>query len=117
MAEYVDRYEMPPVRLAVETDDLAEPARLLDAGHDPNEFDSHRGWTPLLRAIDGEADGSVRTGEPMDAAGTAVLPAYGADPEQPSRDGLTPYRLAFQSHHEMAVRLLEAHTAGRRTAD
>ncbi|MFI2347087.1 ankyrin repeat domain-containing protein [Streptomyces sp. NPDC019443] len=116
MTELVDRYEMSPVHLAVETDDLAELTRLLDVGHDPNEFDSYSGWTPLLRAIDGEADGSAQTGQPLEAAGTAVLLAYGADPQQPSRDGLTPYHLAFQSGHEMAVRLIEAHTARRRTA-
>ncbi|MFC9398632.1 ankyrin repeat domain-containing protein [Streptomyces sp. NPDC057027] len=106
-----DRYEMSAVHLAVETDDLAELTRLLDAGHDPNEVDSHNGWTPLLKAIDGEADGSVQDQRPLEAACTAVLLAYGADPQRPSRDGLTPYHLAFQSRHEMAVRLLEAHGA------
>ncbi|WP_442812496.1 ankyrin repeat domain-containing protein [Streptomyces sp. NBC_01210] len=47
---------------------------------------------------------------------TAVLLAYGADPERPSRAGLTPLHLAFQMRHEMAVRLLEAHIARRRPA-
>ncbi|MFI1395952.1 ankyrin repeat domain-containing protein [Streptomyces sp. NPDC020681] len=116
MTERVDRSEMSPVHLAVETDDLAELTRLLDAGHDPNELDSYSGWTPLLRAIGGEADGSIQTGQPLGCAGTAVLLAYGADPQHPSWDGLTPYHLAFQSRHEMAVRLIEAHVARRGTA-
>ncbi|MFB7454344.1 ankyrin repeat domain-containing protein [Streptomyces sp. NPDC056194] len=90
-----DRYEMSAVHLAVETDDLAELTRLLDAGHDPNEVDGYSGWTPLLKAIDGEADGSVQDERPWEAACPAVLLAYGADPQRPSRDGLTPYHLAF----------------------
>lgn len=115
MSDY-ERYEMSPLRIAVETDDLAEVTRLLDQGLDPNELDDVSGWTPLLWAIDGEADGAVQTGDPLDAACTAVLLAYGADPERPSRDGLTPLHLAFQMRHEMAVRLLEAHIALRRPA-
>nr|WTB35009.1 ankyrin repeat domain-containing protein [Streptomyces sp. NBC_00830] len=109
-----ERYEMSPVHLAVEADDLAELTRLLDAGADPNEFDGYSGWTPLLRAIDGEADGAVQTGAPLHAAATAVLLAYGADPERPSREGLTPMHLAFQSRHDMAVRLIEAHIGRQR---
>ncbi len=78
--------------------------------------DEFSGWTPLLggRAIDGEADGAIQTGDPLDAACTAVLLAYGADPKRPSRDGPTPLHLAFQVRHELAVRLLEAHIALRR---
>ncbi|WUA94210.1 hypothetical protein OHO81_22990 [Streptomyces pseudovenezuelae] len=90
-------------------DDLAQLTRLLHAGADPDEFDGHSGWTPLLRAIDGEADGAVQTGEPLEAACTAVPLAYGADPERPSRDGLTPLHLAFQIRQDLAVRLIEAH--------
>lgn len=104
-----EHYEMSAVHLAVEADDLEQLTRLLDAGADPNEVDGYNGWTPLLRAIDGEADGAVQTGEPLQAAATAVLLAYGADPERPSREGLTPMHLAFQSRHEMALRLLKAH--------
>ncbi|WP_326666944.1 ankyrin repeat domain-containing protein [Streptomyces canus] len=112
-----ERYEMSPVHVAVETDDLAELTRLLDAGADPDEFDGYSGWTPLLHAIDREADGAVQTGKPLQAACTAVLLAYGADPERPSRDGLTPLHLAFQSRHDMAVRLIEAHTARRHAGE
>ncbi|WP_455353069.1 ankyrin repeat domain-containing protein [Streptomyces sp. SYSU K217416] len=106
-------YWQSPIFRAVETDDLAELTRLLDAGQDPSQFDTYSGWTPLLWSIDGEADGAVQTGQPLEAACTAVLLAYGADPEQPSRDGLTPLHLAFQRRHELAVRLLEAHIARR----
>ncbi|MFF3455760.1 ankyrin repeat domain-containing protein [Streptomyces sp. NPDC002730] len=114
MTDSEPRYELSPLRRAVEADDLAELTRLLDQGQDPNELDEFSGWTPLLRAIDGEADGAIQTGDPLDAACTAVLLAYGADPERPSRDGLTPLHLAFQVRHELAVRLLEAHIALRR---
>ena len=64
-----ERYEMSAVHLAVDTDDLEELKRLLDAGADPNELDGYNGWTPSLRAINGDADGAVQTGEPLQAAG------------------------------------------------
>jgi ankyrin repeat protein len=112
-----EQYEMSPVHVAVEMDDLAQLTRLLHAGADPDEFDGHSGWTPLLRAIDGEADGAVQTGEPLEAACTAVLLACGADPERPSRDGLTPLHLAFQIRHDLAVRLIEAHITRRRSKE
>lgn len=108
-------YRLTPLHQAVECDDAEELTRLLDAGHDPDEFDPHSGWTPLLRAIDGESDSAVQTGTPLQAACTAVLLAYGAAPEQPSRDGLLPMHLALQTHHVMAVRLLERHIDLRRT--
>ncbi|MGW3497619.1 ankyrin repeat domain-containing protein [Streptomyces sp. NPDC001020] len=107
--------DLSPLHQAVESGDLGELTRLLDAGADPDEIHDYSGWTPLLCAIDGELEGSVQTGKPLEAAATAVLLAYGADPERPSRDGLTPMHLAFQSRHEMAVRLLEAHIARRRS--
>ncbi|WP_374939674.1 ankyrin repeat domain-containing protein [Streptomyces sp. UH6] len=109
MTDDSGQYEMWPVHLAVEQGDLGELTRLLHAGHDPDQYDSYSGWTPLLRAINNEADGAVQTGDPLEAACTAVLLAYGADPKGPSRDGLTPYHLAFQMRHELAVSLLEAH--------
>lgn len=99
------------------SDALAELTRLLDAGADPGEFDGYSGWTPLLRAIDGEADGAVQTGEPLEAACTAVLLAYGAALERPSQDGLTPLHLAFPSRHDMAVHLIETHTTRRHVGE
>ena len=71
---------MSPVHQAVEIDDLEELTRLLDADHDPNEFYAYNGLTPLLHAIDGEADGAVQMGTPLQVACTAVLLAYGAVP-------------------------------------
>ncbi|KAB8190423.1 ankyrin repeat domain-containing protein [Nonomuraea phyllanthi] len=102
---------MTPAHLAVEHGDLRELTRLLDAGTDPNEVGSN--MTLLLHAIDVEADGAAQTGEPLDAACTAVLLAYGADPERPGPDGDIPLLFAFRYRHGLAVRLLEAHIARR----
>ena len=106
------RYEpMTPAHLAVEHGDLRELTRLLDAGTDPNEVWSS--MTLLLHAIDVEADGAAQTGEPLDAACTAVLLAYGADPERPGPHGEIPLLFAFHYGHGLAVRLLEAHITHR----
>lgn len=103
---------MSPAHLAVELGDARELTRLLDAGTDPNEL--WDGWTLLAHAIDSEGDGAAQSGEPLDGACTAVLLAYGADPELPCRDGTMPMTLAVRSGHAIAVRLLEAHIARRR---
>ncbi|MEV4356026.1 ankyrin repeat domain-containing protein [Nonomuraea sp. NPDC051941] len=100
---------MTPAHHAVEHSDLAELTRLLDAGTDPNEVWSN--MTLLLHAIDVEADGAAQTGQSLDAACTAVLLAYGADPERPGPDGDVPQLFAFHYGHGPAVRLLEAHIA------
>ncbi|GAA4566512.1 ankyrin repeat domain-containing protein [Planotetraspora kaengkrachanensis] len=102
---------MTPAHLAVEHGDLRELTRLLDAGADPNEVWSN--MTLLVHAIDMEADGATQTGKPLDASCTAVLLAYGADPERPSPDGTIPRLYAFHYRHGLAVRLLEAHIARR----
>ncbi len=102
---------MTPAHFAVEHGDLRELTRLLDAGADPNEVWSD--MTLLVHAIDVEADGAIQTGEPLDAACTAVLLAYGADPERPGPDGTIPRLFAFHYGHGLAVRLLEAHIARR----
>lgn len=102
---------MSPAHLAVEHGDVRELTRLLDAGTDPNEM--WNGWTLLAHAIDAEGDGAAQTGEPLDAACTAVLLAYGADPELPCRDGTMPMPLAVRCGHAMAARLIEAHIARR----
>jgi hypothetical protein len=80
---------------------------LLDAGTDPNETWSN--LSLLLHAIDVEADGSNQTGEPLDAACTAVLLAYGADPERLGPDGTIPRLFAFHYGHGLAVRLIETY--------
>ncbi|MFI6603247.1 ankyrin repeat domain-containing protein [Nonomuraea sp. NPDC050536] len=100
-----------PAHMAVEHGDLEELTRLLDAGVDPNEVWSN--MTLLLHAIDAEADGAAQTGERLNAARTAVLLAYGADPELPGPDGTIPRLFAFRYRHGLAVRLIEAHIARR----
>lgn len=100
---------MTPAHLAVEHGHVRELTRLLDAGADPNEVWSN--MTLLLHAIDVEADGVTQSGELLDAACTAVLLAYGADPERPGPDGTIPQLFAFHHGHGLAVRLLEAHIA------
>jgi hypothetical protein len=103
---------MSPAHQAVEDDDLPELTRLLDTGTDPDEVWSD--MTLLLHAIDAEADGAAQTGRPLDAACTAVLLAYGADPERPGPQGEIPRLFAFHRGHGLAVRLLEAHIARER---
>ncbi|MGW2340205.1 ankyrin repeat domain-containing protein [Streptomyces sp. NPDC001661] len=98
-----------PAHHAVEHGDLAELTRLLDTGTDPNEVSGN--MTLLLHAIDVEADGAAQTGAPLDAACTAVLLAYGADPELAGPDGEVPRLFAFHYGHGPAVRLLEAYIA------
>ncbi|MFE9341074.1 ankyrin repeat domain-containing protein [Streptomyces sp. NPDC007063] len=86
--------------------------RLLDIGVDPNGVSSN--MTLLLHAIDIEADGAVQTGKPLNSACTAVLPAYGADPELSGPDGTVPRLFAFHCGHGPAVRLIESHMRHRR---
>ena len=93
---------MTPAHQAVENGDLEELSRLLDAGSDPNEVWST--MTLLLHAIDVEADGAAQGGQPLAAACTAVLLAYGADPELPGPHGEIPRLMAFHCGHGPAVR-------------
>lgn len=105
---------MTPAHEAVENGDVAELTRLLDTGVDPNEV--WNSMTLLLRAIDIEADGACQNERPLDAACTAVLLAYGADPERSGPRGEIPRLWAFHSGHGPAVRLIEAHIARARGA-
>lgn len=100
---------MTPAHHAVEMGEVAELTRLLDSGVDPNEV--WAGTTLLLHAIEGESDGAGQTDTPLDTACTAVLLAYGADPERPGPHGDIPRLRAFHSGHGLAVRLIEAHIA------
>lgn len=54
-------------------------ARLLATGADPDDVCSD--MTLLTHAIDVEGDGSLQSGQPLTAHTTAVLLAFGADPE------------------------------------
>lgn len=65
--------------------------------------------TLLTHAIDAEGDGALQTGEPLTVHTTAVLLAFGADPELAGPDGDSPMDLATRYGHDPAVRLLRAH--------
>lgn len=96
--------EWTPAHKAVEGSSYEELAILLDSGVDPNELCF--GHTLLTHAIDLEGDAHVQSGYPLNAAATAILLAYGADPELPAADGETPLEIADYYHHEPAQRLL-----------
>ncbi|MET9047042.1 MULTISPECIES: ankyrin repeat domain-containing protein [unclassified Streptomyces] len=102
-----------PAHLAVEHEDAETLARLLADGADPNEVFGN--MTLLTHAIDAEADGALQTGEPLTVHTTAVLLAFGADPELAGPDGDSPMDLATRYGHDLAVRLLRAHI-NRRSA-
>ncbi|MFI9105415.1 ankyrin repeat domain-containing protein [Streptomyces fildesensis] len=104
-----------PAHQAVEMGDVEALARLLDAGADPDE--AQEGLTLLVHAINLEADSSAQSGDPLTVHMTAVLLAYGADPELPDSEGLTPLAFAEDYGHDLAVRLLQAtvtRASGRR---
>ncbi|MFI6808940.1 ankyrin repeat domain-containing protein [Streptomyces luteogriseus] len=97
--------EWTPAHKAVEGSDYETLSRLLDSGVDPNEMCF--GHTLLTHAIDVEGDGQVQTGYPLNTAATAILLAYGADPEIPAGDGETPLQIAESYHHEPALRMIQ----------
>ncbi|MET7407839.1 HDIG domain-containing metalloprotein [Streptomyces parvulus] len=97
----------PPTLFAVEHQDVELLARLLDAGADPDEGN---GATPLTHAVDVEGDSALQSGDPLPVATTAVLLAYGADPDLPDATGETPLQVAQRYNHAPAIRLLRRHT-------
>ncbi|WP_262414387.1 ankyrin repeat domain-containing protein [Actinacidiphila acidipaludis] len=115
MTDHHGAYEpITPAHEALVNGDIAELTRLLNTGVDPNEVWNN--MTLLLHAIDIEADGACQNNEPLDAASTAVLLAYGADPERCGPRGEIPRLYAFHYGHGPAVRLIEAHIARARGA-
>ncbi|MGW0771952.1 hypothetical protein [Streptomyces sp. NPDC002676] len=102
----------PPTLFAVEHQDVELLARLLDAGADPDEGN---GVTPLTHAIGTEGDVALQSGDPLTVATTAVLLAYGADPELPDATGETPLQVAHSYDHAPAIRLLRRHLPGDRS--
>ncbi|MFI1206431.1 ankyrin repeat domain-containing protein [Streptomyces sp. NPDC020802] len=96
-----------PAHDAVEHDNAEILARLLADGTHPDEVFSN--MTLLTHAIDAEGDGSLQSGEPLTIHLTAVLLAFGADPELADPDGRTPLDMAVQYGHGLAVNLLRAH--------
>lgn len=96
-----------PAHHAVEHEDAETLARLLADGADPNEvFDN---MTLLTHAIDVEGDGSLQSGQPLTVHTTAILLAFGADPELAGPGGHTPMEVAEHYCHDLAAKLLRAH--------
>ncbi|MEJ8672778.1 ankyrin repeat domain-containing protein [Streptomyces sp. MS1.AVA.1] len=100
-----------PAHHAVEHEDAETLARLPADGSDPDEVFSN--MTLLTHAIDVEGDSSLQSGRPLTVHTTAVLLAFGADPELADPDGHTPMDLADHYGHALAVELLRAHINGR----
>jgi ankyrin repeat protein len=100
-----------PAHHAVEHEDAETLARLLADGTDPDEVFSN--MTLLTHAIDAEGDGALQSGQPLTVHTTAVLLAFGADPELADPDGRTPMDMAKHYSHDLAVKLLRAHISGR----
>ncbi|MFD8289569.1 ankyrin repeat domain-containing protein [Streptomyces lavendulae] len=103
-----------PAHQAVEQEDAETLARLLGEGADPDEVFGN--MTLLTHAIDTEGDGALQTGEPLTVHTTAVLLAFGADPELAAPGGRTPLEQASQYGHHLASNLLRAHIRRRRGA-
>ncbi|MET8405683.1 ankyrin repeat domain-containing protein [Streptomyces sp900116325] len=100
-----------PAHHAVEFEDAETLARLLADGSDPDEVFSN--MTLLTHAIDVEGDGAMQSGEPLTVHTTAVLLAFGADPELADPDGDVPMVVATRYGHDLAVKLLRAHISRR----
>ncbi len=99
-----------PAHHAVEHDDAETLARLLANGADPNEVFNN--MTLLTHAIDIEGDGALQSGQPLTVHTTAILLAFGADPELAGPGGPTPMEIADHYCHEPAMKLLRAHISG-----
>lgn len=95
---------LTPIHQAVESEDCGELTRLLDAGGDPNEVCC--GLTLLVHAIELEGDSALQSGDPVNSALTAIVLAYGADPDVVAPSGHSPADMARLYSHEMALRLL-----------
>ncbi|MFI0967937.1 ankyrin repeat domain-containing protein [Streptomyces sp. NPDC021080] len=96
-----------PAHRAVENEDAETLAQLLAKGVDPDEI--CHDMTLLTHAVDAEGDGALQSGKPLTVHTTAVLLAFGADPQLPGPDGLTPIGLAVSYGHHLAVELLQRH--------
>jgi len=103
-----------PAHQAVEDGDAETLARLLAEGVDPDEVCDN--LTLLTHAIDAEGDGALQSGSPLTVHTTAVLLAFGADPQLPGSDGETPMDIAIGYGHDLAVELLQRHISGRGSA-
>jgi ankyrin repeat protein len=100
-----------PAHHAVEHEDAETLAQLLASGTDPNEVFGN--VTLLTHALDAEGDGALQSGRPLTVHTTAVLLAFGADPELADPDGHTPMDIGTHYGHELAVKLLQEHISRR----
>ncbi|WP_327686386.1 ankyrin repeat domain-containing protein [Streptomyces sp. NBC_00467] len=96
-----------PAHFAVEHEDAETLASLLAAGTDPNEVQGNS--TLLTHAIDVEGDSALQSGGPLTVHTTAILLAFGADPQLADPDGHTPMHMAEQYDHTPAMELLRRH--------
>lgn len=91
----------------MENEDAETLAQLLAQGVDPDEV--CHDITLLTHAIDTEGDGALQSGRPLTVHTTAVLLAFGADPQLSGPDGLTPIGQAAYYGHDLAVEVLQRH--------
>ncbi|MFB7733465.1 ankyrin repeat domain-containing protein [Streptomyces sp. NPDC056112] len=91
----------------MENEDAETLAQLLARGVDPDEVCGN--MTLLTHAIDAEGDGALQTGGPLTVHTTAVLLAFGADPQLPGPDGQAPMDLAVEYGHDLAAKLSQRH--------
>ncbi|MEU9032114.1 ankyrin repeat domain-containing protein [Streptomyces sp. NPDC048383] len=94
-----------PVHGAVESNDFTALTRCLAEGADVDEVCG--GLTLLMHAIDVEGDTGLKSGIPPDCRLTAILLAYGADPNATTPAYMAPIDLADFYGHDIAYRLLD----------
>ncbi|MEU4173306.1 ankyrin repeat domain-containing protein [Streptomyces sp. NPDC026665] len=102
------RNNWTPAHQAIEDEEIFELVKLLDSGVDPNEIVGN--MTLLAHAVDYEGDSANQTGQEMGVAYTAVLLAFGADPNLAAEGGETPLALADEYSHDSAKKLMRRFT-------
>ncbi|MFD6434215.1 ankyrin repeat domain-containing protein [Streptomyces venezuelae] len=109
-----DDFSWTPAHHAVEHENAEALAQLLVDGADPNEVFGRA--TLLTHALDVEGDGALQTGQRLTVHTTAILLAFGADPELRDPYGDNPLDVAEHYDHQPAIKLLREHIE-RRTGD
>ncbi|MEU0804174.1 ankyrin repeat domain-containing protein [Streptomyces sp. NPDC005970] len=102
-----DDFFRTPAHRAVELEDAETLARLLADGADPNKVFGQA--TLLTHALDAEGDGALQSRQPLTVHTTAILLAFGADPELHDPYGDTPMDVAERYDHQPAIKLLSEH--------